>query len=101
ELRPNESWVYQLPNGKNQMYHFLVLRDGTDYRLVDDVLQAVDPSANELPYDGIEALLEQRGAYDARYNILASRFNSIKNNKWAASAANVLGNGGAMAQSLG
>ena len=89
ELRPNESWVYQLPNGRNQMYHFLVLRDGADYRLVDDVLMALDPSAQELPYDGIEALLGQRGAYDARYNIIAARFDQIKNNKWAASVANV------------
>jgi hypothetical protein len=89
ELRPNETWVYQLPSGKNQMYHFVVLRDGTDYRLVDDVLLALDPSALELPYDGIEALLDQRGAYDARYNIIAARFEQIRNNKWAASTANV------------
>ncbi|MEX2282297.1 MAG: GWxTD domain-containing protein [Gemmatimonadota bacterium] len=90
DLRANESWVYTLPSGKTQLYHFVVLRDGTDYRMVDDLLQAMDPSSAEMPYEGIVSLLEDRGPYDQRYNILANRFNAIRNNKWGASSANTL-----------
>ncbi len=91
DLRAHESWVYTQPDGKPQLFHFVVLRDGTDYRLVDDILQAMDPSSQEFPYDGVIHMLEDRAPYDARYNILATRFNSIRNTKSAASVANVIG----------
>jgi hypothetical protein len=94
DLRPNESWVYTLPSGKQQLYHFVVLRDGTDYRLVEDILLAMDPTADELPYDGVIRLLEDRAAYDARYNLMAARFNSMLNAKKRASVAAVQGGGG-------
>ncbi|MGH7468474.1 MAG: GWxTD domain-containing protein [Longimicrobiales bacterium] len=89
DLRANESWVYTLPSGQQQAYHFVVLRDGTDYRLVDDVLQALDPSAQDFPYDGVVQMLEDRAPVDARYHLLAARFNSIRNTRWGASAANI------------
>ena len=100
DLRPNESWVYRTPAGETVMYHFVMLRDGTDYRLVDDILHALDPSMMELPYEALSKLLSERGPYDARYNLLANRFDQIRNQKWAASALNAQGQGansGAMA----
>jgi tetratricopeptide (TPR) repeat protein len=97
DLRPNESWAYTLPSGKQQLFHFVVLRDGTDYRLVEDILLAMDPSAAELPYDGVIRLLEDRAAYDARYNLMAARFNSMLNAKRRGSVASVQGRGGAAA----
>lgn len=89
DLRPNESWAYTLPDGKSRLFHFVVLRDGPDYRMVDDLLQAMDPSSQEMPYEAIVNLLEDRAAYDPRYNILATRFNQIRNSRWGASAANI------------
>lgn len=95
DLRPNESWVYRKPTGETAMYHFVVLRDGTDFRLVDDILHALDPSMNELPYEALTKLLSERGPHDARYNLLAVRFDQIRNQKWAASATRVEGQGDA------
>jgi GWxTD domain-containing protein len=88
DLRSNETWVYQLPNGRTQMHHFVVLRDGTDFRLVEDILQAMDPTTQGIPIEGIVKLLEDRAPYDGRYNLLANRFNQIRNQQWAASAFN-------------
>lgn len=84
DIRSNETWVYTLPGGRPQLFHFVVLPDGTDFRLVDDILLAVDPTTANLPIEGITKLLEERGPYDARYNLLASRFNSIRNQRWGA-----------------
>ena len=86
DLRPNETWVYQLPTGRTQLYHFVALRDGGDFRLVDDILHAMDATQEGLPFDGVAKLLEDRQGYDARYSLLAQRFNQIRNQRWAASA---------------
>lgn len=86
DLRPNETWVYRTPTGAYQMFHFVVLRDGTDYRLVDDLFNAVDPSSNNMPYDGVGRLLESRAAYDQRYNVMAQRLASVRNRNWFGSA---------------
>jgi len=86
DLRPNETWVYLTPAGKYQLFHFVVLRDGTDYRLVDYLFNAVDASSNNMPYDGMMRLLETRGAYDQRYNIMAQRLSSVRNRSWFANA---------------
>lgn len=92
DLRPNESWVYTLPSGKKQLYHFVVTRDGTDFRLTDDLLNAIDASYDGLPYEAISKLFEDRVPYDARYNILATRINAVRNQAWA-SAATLFGIG--------
>jgi GWxTD domain-containing protein len=89
DLRANESWIYTLPSGQQQAYHFVVLRDGTDYRLVEDILLALDPTSQDFPYDGVIRMLEDRAPVDARYSLLAARFNSIRNTRWGASAANI------------
>lgn len=75
DLRPNESWVYN-DNGKTLLYNFVVLRDGTDYRIVDDVLLALDPSTRGMPVDAAVKLLRDRQAYEPRYAALASKFDS-------------------------
>ena len=76
ELRPNETWVYN-ENGKNQLYNFVVLRNGADYRLVDDVLKAIDNNQGWLPVDAATKLLRDREMYDPRYGAMAERFDSF------------------------
>jgi hypothetical protein len=75
DLRPNETWVYR-QNGKNVLYNFVVLRDGSDYRLVDDLLAALDPSSRGLPTEAASKLLRDREAYEPRYAALAQKFDS-------------------------
>jgi GWxTD domain-containing protein len=75
DLRPNETWVYR-QNGKNILYNFVVLRDGTDYRLVDDLLAALDPSTNGVPTEAAVKLLRDRQAYEPRYANLAQKYES-------------------------
>lgn len=75
DLRPNETWVYHA-NGRDQLYNFVVLRDGTDYRLVDDLLAALDPSTGGVPAEAAQKLLRDRQAYEPRYASLAGRFDS-------------------------
>ncbi len=77
ELRPNESWVYRDGN-KNLLYNFVVLRDGTDYRLVDDILMALDPSTNQMPAAAAVKLLQDRQAYEPRYAALATQFGAFE-----------------------
>ena len=75
-LRPNETWVYR--NGRrNTLYNFVVLRDGTDFRLVDDVLLALDASTSNIPHEAAVKLLEDRQRYEPRYAALANNFSSM------------------------
>jgi hypothetical protein len=74
-LRPNETWVYHM-NGRNQLYNFVVLRDGTDYRLVDDILTALDPSTRGVPTEAAAKLLRDRQQYEPRYAALAQKFDN-------------------------
>ncbi|HET9440337.1 MAG TPA: GWxTD domain-containing protein [Longimicrobiales bacterium] len=76
DLRPNESWVYR-KGSKNLLYNFVVLRDGTDYRLVDDVLLALDPSTQGVPAEAAVKLLQDRQAYEPRYAALATQFGAF------------------------
>ncbi|HEY0304842.1 MAG TPA: GWxTD domain-containing protein, partial [Longimicrobiales bacterium] len=76
DLRPNESWVYTT-GPRNVMYNFVVLRDGTDYRLVDDVLLALDPSTRGIPAEAAVKLLQDRQMYEPRYAALASSFGAV------------------------
>jgi hypothetical protein len=76
DLRPNESWVYQ-SGPRNVLYNFVVLRDGTDYRLVDDVLLALDPSTRGIPAEAAVKLLTDRQMYEPRYAALASQFGAL------------------------
>lgn len=73
DLRPNETWVYR-NNGRNTIYNFVVLRDGSDYRLVDDLLAALDPSTRGVPAEAAVKLLRDRQAYEPRYAALAQKF---------------------------
>ena len=76
DLRPNESWVYR-SGPRPVLYNFVVLRDGTDYRLVDDVLLALDPSTQGIPAEAAVKLLQDRQKYEPRYAALASQFDAI------------------------
>ena len=76
DLRPNETWIYRGQNGQNILYHFVVLRDGTDYRIVDDVLVALDPSTRGVPTEAAAKLLRDRQAYEPRYAALAQKYDS-------------------------
>lgn len=91
DLRPNESWVYRRPDGKYQMYNFVVLRSGTDYRLVADIFQAMDPSTQAFPFDAVQDMLKDRGAYEPRYYKLATRLEQVRHNAWMAGAMQALG----------
>lgn len=73
DLRPNETWVYRR-NGKNTLYNFVVLRDGSDYRLVDDLLLALDPSTRGVPTDAAAKLLRDRQAHEPRYAAIAAKY---------------------------
>jgi hypothetical protein len=97
DLRSNETWVYRAPDASQILYNFVVLRDGTDYRMVDDLFLAMDASAGSFPFDAIIDLLKDRGPYDARYFQLATRLSSVRHQAWAASAFNALGATGASA----
>lgn len=77
DLRPNESWVY-LENGKPRLYNFVVLRDGSDYRIVDDVLAALDPSTRGVPSEAAVKLLRDRQMYEPRYAALATRYETYE-----------------------
>jgi hypothetical protein len=76
ELRPNETWVYPLPNGKFQLFHFVVLRSGPDFRLVDDILLAADPTVMGIPVEAMTRLLEDRARWDHSYKQIAMRIES-------------------------
>ncbi|HUP88621.1 MAG TPA: hypothetical protein VM100_04705 [Longimicrobiales bacterium] len=76
DLRPNETWVYRI-NNKNILYNFIVLRDGTDFRLVDDLLIALDPSTRNMPTDAAAKLLRDRQSYEPRYAAMAQRFDNM------------------------
>ncbi|MEX0890799.1 MAG: GWxTD domain-containing protein [Gemmatimonadota bacterium] len=76
ELRPNEMWVYHQPDGSNALYHFVVLRESTDYRLVPDIMSALDPTVTNFPADAIVRLLEDRARYEPAYKNIASRIES-------------------------
>jgi hypothetical protein len=75
DLRPNETWVYR-GNGKDRLYHFIVLRSSTDFRLVDDLLAALDPSTTGVPAAAAAKLLRDRQAYEPRYAALAQKFDN-------------------------
>jgi GWxTD domain-containing protein len=77
DLRPNETWVYRGAGSKNTLYNFVQLRDGTDYRLVDDVLLALDPSTRGVPAEAAYKLLTDRQAYEPRYAALATQFGAF------------------------
>jgi GWxTD domain-containing protein len=85
DLRPNETWVY-IQRPRNRLFNFVVHRDATDFRLVDDVLQAVDPSTQGIPVEAFVKLLRDREAYEPRYAALASKFESFQRNAQRASA---------------
>ncbi|MGQ0560334.1 MAG: hypothetical protein ACT443_00505 [Gemmatimonadota bacterium] len=75
DLRPNETWVYRR-NEKNVLYNFVVLREASDFRLVEDVLAALDPSTRGVPTEAAVKLLRDRQAYEPRYAAVAQRFES-------------------------
>ena len=79
DLRPNETWVYRSTNAssKNTLYNFVQLRDGTDFRLVDDVLYALDPSTRGIPGEAAYKLLTDRQAYEPRYAALAASYSAF------------------------
>ena len=76
DVRPNVTWVYR-KGTRNSLFNFVVLRDGTDYRLVDDLLYAVSAESSPTPSGSSEAaarLLRDREKWEPRYAALASRF---------------------------
>lgn len=73
DLRPNETWVYKR-NGRNVLYHFVILRDGPDYRLVDDLLVALDPSTRGVPTEAAAKLLRDRQEFEPRYAAIAAKY---------------------------
>jgi hypothetical protein len=79
DLRPNETWVYRSTSGgsKNTLYNFVQLRDGTDFRLVDDLLAALDPSTRGIPGEAAYKLLTDRQEYEPRYAALAAQYDAF------------------------
>ncbi|MFO7260894.1 MAG: hypothetical protein DIU52_007045 [bacterium] len=77
-IRQNETWVYEMPDGTRQLFHFVRLDAATDFRLVDDILHAVIGDAagsarGDLQLTGLDAavrLLEARTDLDPSYGSL-------------------------------
>ena len=87
ELRPNETWVYTAPDGTSRLFHFLKLRQGSDFRLVDDLLAALDPTITNLQLEPLIALVQDRAPYDPKYQALLARLNraeAVRRNRNAA-----------------
>lgn len=73
-LRPNESWLYYLPDGSRRFFHFTALSNGHDFSLVDNLLVMMEP--------GVElasaiALFDDRAEFDDRYLSYVTRLTAI------------------------
>lgn len=78
-VRANETWVYT-KGAKNQLFNFVVLRDATDYRLVDDLLLAADVESTaslEGANEAIAKLFRDREKYEPRYAAIAERYEAV------------------------
>lgn len=75
-LHPNETWVYHAIEGERQFFHFVAVRGGVDFTLVDNLFAAMDQPT---PDEAIIELLEDRAALDPRYPIFAARLRALQN----------------------
>lgn len=77
-VRLNETWVYEMPDGTRQLFHFVKLGDATDFRLVDDILHAIQSDATGVnrgvlqptDLDAAIRLMDARASLDPRYGPL-------------------------------
>ncbi len=77
-LRPNESWLYYLPDGTRQVFHFAALANANDFSLVDNLLVMMEP--------GVEiseaiALFDDRIEFDSRNQLYVTRLSAIEATK--------------------
>jgi tetratricopeptide (TPR) repeat protein len=77
-LRPNETWVYRTPDGKNELLHFIMIRNTPDFRLVDNIFQAVDMTTTGFNTTSTVQLLEDRVAYDPRYALMIAKLRNTR-----------------------
>ena len=76
DVRPNETWVYT-KGTRNVLYNFVVMRESPDFRLVDDLLLAVDASSSPTAAGSSDAtakLMRDRQKYEPRYAAIAERY---------------------------
>jgi GWxTD domain-containing protein len=85
-LRPNETWVYQRQDGKPQLLHFVAMRNTPDFRLVDNILQAVDMTTTGFNTVSTVQLLEDRVGYEPRYGLMIARLREARTQAFAAAA---------------
>ncbi|MBI4545436.1 MAG: hypothetical protein HY703_09590, partial [Gemmatimonadetes bacterium] len=88
ELRPNETWVYAQPDGSKQLFHFIQLRLASDFRLVDDVLAALDPTTGGSQLEPLSELAQDLAPYDPRYLGLAAKLGRVSQLRSHGAAAN-------------
>jgi GWxTD domain-containing protein len=70
-LLPNETWLYRMPDGTRQYFHFAALRGGHDFSLIDNLISIVQD--NEADPDAAIALFEDRVELDPKYAANATR----------------------------
>lgn len=89
-VRPNETWVYDLPEGEARYFHLIVLQGGQDYTLTDDILTAVDVigSESESTVERMIRLLDDRALIEPRYGFYA---NQLRETQPAQYGANTTG----------
>ena len=70
-LLPNETWLYNLPDGTRQYFHFAALRGGHDFSLIDDLVSIVEDEQTDP--NALIALFEDRIELDPRYGTHVTR----------------------------
>ena len=69
-LRPNETWVYNLPDGSTQFFHFAALRNGHDFALVEDLFSLIEDGRDTA---GLISIFEDRATLDPHFALYADR----------------------------
>lgn len=74
-LRPNESWLYHMPDGELRYFHFAALRNGHDFALIDDLFSIIE---NQTEIESAIALFEDRLDFDKRYQLYVTRLRAAQ-----------------------
>lgn len=84
-VRPNESWVYSRVEGGRRVFHFGHLQGASDFRLVSDIFELLDPAprafdrdlvvhwlSSEKGMETLRQLLEERARFEPAYATMLS-----------------------------
>lgn len=74
-LKPNESWLYYLPDGTKRFFHFAALSNGHDFSLVDNLLVMMEPGVE---IESAIELFDDRAEFDSRNLSYVTRLTAIE-----------------------